>query len=451
MTRSTPTRFAITGGRVIDPAQRIDRLADVLVSHGAIEAVDAPGAFDSAELDTTLDVAGKVVAPGFIDLHTHLRTPGEEWKEDFASGASAAARGGFTTICAMPNTNPAVDNPEVLAANVELARRDSVVRVEHIAAITVERAGKQLSPIVSLVDGGAVAFSDDGDPLQSSNMMRQALTYAHDLLIPIINHAEDRSLVSEWDMNEGAVSARLGLMGQPTAAEVAMIARDIELARMTGGRLHIPHVSASDSVELIRNAKNDGLRVTAEVTPHHIALTEDWVYGEHGNTPATVTASAYDTNAKMAPPLRHNSDVEELYEGLKEGVIDAIATDHAPHAETDKQCTFSEAANGIIGMETAFALAASVCDGDLPMIIERLTTGPARAMGFWNSGSLKVGKPADIAIIDPEAHWKVSTEALGSKSANTPLLDMTLRGRVVQTFVGGIRVWNVVEDCADVG
>ena len=443
MSVSGNTRLVIHGSRVIDPASRRDEVADVLVSDGVVVAVETKSELKALDGIETLDATGMIVAPGFVDLHTHLRAPGEEWKEDFQTGSAAAARGGFTTICAMPNTYPAVDHVEVFNTNVERARRESAVRVRHIAAITVDRAGKQLTQMRALADAGAVAFSDDGDPVASGHLMRQALAYASDLGLPIINHAEDRSLIDGWDMNEGAVASRLGLRGLPTLAESAMVARDIELARLTGGMLHVPHVSTSESVAAIHRAKEDGLSVTAEVTPHHIALNEDWVYGCCGDTPGVITSAAYDTNAKMAPPLRHHADADVLYDALVSGAIDAIATDHAPHAVTDKECTFSEASNGIIGLETAYSLVAGYKTGDLVTVIDRLTAGPSRVLGDASIGNLRPGSKADIAIIDPDADWRVNDATLGSKSRNTPLKGMLMHGRVVRTLVGGVTVWDL--------
>ena len=446
MTARDNLQLAICGGTVIDPAGGVDRLADVLIADGVVVAVESPGAFADRDGVDEIDASGRIVAPGFIDLHTHLRTPGEEWKEDFRSGSEAAARGGFTTICAMPNTLPAVDNAEIVAANARRAELESRVRVRQIGAISVGRGGSQLAPMRTLADSGVVGFSDDGDPVESSHMMRQALTYASDLDLPIINHAEDRTLGRSWDMNEGAVATRLGLRGLPDSSESAMIARDIELARLTGGKIHIPHVSTAESVALIRRAKEDGLRVTAEVTPHHIALTEDWVFGLSGDTPEVVSQVAYDTNAKMAPPLRNLCDVTRICDALCTGVIDAVATDHAPHAQTDKECTFAEAANGIIGLETAFSLVAGFCRDNIGLLVERLTAGPARILNDDSVGSLRPGAKADVVIIDPDETWTVGESTLGSKGRNTPLLGMRLHGRVARTLVGGRTVWNCEEE-----
>ena len=442
MTTSDNRQIVIRGGRVIDPAAGIDRLADVLLVGGFVNAVESPGRFAGRDGVEFIDASGRIVAPGFIDLHTHLRTPGEEWKEDFRSGSEAAARGGFTTICAMPNTSPAVDSVEVVVANSRRAEAESRVRVRQIGAITVGRAGSQLAPMLALADAGVVGFSDDGDPVGSTHMMRQALTYAVELGLPIINHAEDRAFGRDWEMNEGTVSTRLGLLGQPNSSESTMVARDIELARLTGGKIHIPHVSTAESVELIRFAKDEGLRVTAEATPHHITLNEDWVFGSSGDVPEALSHEAYDTNAKMAPPLRDSRDVACVFDALSEGVIDAVATDHAPHARTDKECTFAEASNGIIGLETAFSLVAGSRLRELSLVVERLTAGPARILNDDSIGTLRPGAKADVVIIDLDATWTVGESTLGSKSRNTPLLGMTLRGRVVRTLVGGETVWN---------
>ena len=443
-----PRPIVIRNGRVIDPSQGIDTIADVVVMGGVVVGIDSPGATQLSDGWIEFDASDKIVAPGFIDLHTHLRTPGQEWKEDPKTASDAAARGGFTTICAMPNTYPAQDNASVIGELMQHCASESAVRVRPIGAITKGRKGHELAPMHELADAGAVGFSDDGDPVMSPHLMRQALAYSSDLDLPIINHAEDRGLVSEWDMNEGVVATHLGLRGIPNSAESMMIARDIELARIANGRLHVPHVSTAESVRLIRRAKDASINVTAEVTPHHLALTEHWVYGENGNVPSALHPNAYDTNSKMAPPLRSEEDRVALIEGLADGTIDAIGTDHAPHADTDKVCTFTEAANGIIGLETALPLTIGLAAINLNLVIERLTVGPSAILGDTTIGTLKPGAKADVIIIDPDAEWHVNRTTLGSKSRNTPLFASNVKGRVTTTFVAGAKIWDADQNGA---
>lgn len=440
--------LVIRNGRVIDPSQGIDSVRDVVLVNGIVAGIESCGTTQLEEGYAEFDATGMIVAPGFIDLHTHLRTPGQEWKEDPKTASDAAVRGGFTTICAMPNTYPAQDNASVLGELMLRCTSESAVRVRPIGAITKGRKGDELAPMHELSDAGAVGFSDDGDPLMSPHLMRQALAYSTDLDLPIINHAEDRGLVAEWDMNEGVVASHLGLRGIPNSAESMMIARDIELALITNGRLHVPHVSTAESVELIRRAKSQSIKATAEVTPHHLALTEHWVYGENGKVPKVLTACAYDTHAKMAPPLRTEDDRQALVEGLVDGTIDAIGTDHAPHAATDKVCTFTEAANGIIGLETALSLVCGMADVEISLAIERLTAGPRKILDDESIGTLKPKAKADVVIINLSSDWVVGSATLGSKSHNTPLFGHTLSPRVVATFVGGVKVWDATENGA---
>jgi dihydroorotase len=441
----TSNRTVIRKGRVIDPAQGIDRVADVLISDGFIVEITAAPLPKVPEGHSIIDAAGLVVSPGFIDLHTHLRDPGYEWKETLESGTRAAARGGFTTVCAMPNTNPCQDNAAIIEDVTRRASRDAIVRVLLIGAITKGRHGKTLSPMGEMAEAGVIGFSDDGDPVEDPNVMRQALGYSSSLGPPIINHAEERSLVRGGVMNEGNVATRLGLPGVPASAEAVMIARDLELAALTGGKLHVPHISTAAGVELVRAAKARGLDVTAEVTPHHLTLSDAWVYGMHGEVPDVLTSSAYDTNTKVNPPLRSRADVEAVIAALADGTIDIIATDHAPHAATDKVCTYNEAAHGINVLETAFAQVMQLVHSgamSLPELIACLTAKPAAILGR-STGSLAKGNAADIVLLDPNTSWTVSAQDFASLSRNTPLEGVTLKGRVAATVFAGNVVWDV--------
>lgn len=428
--------LAIRGGRIIDPANGIDAVGDVLIADGHVAAVGPDAGREAAQ---AIDARGLVVCPGLVDIHCHLREPGFEHKETIATGTLAAARGGFTTLCAMPNTQPPVDTAATVEFVLRTAAAQGTVRVLPIGCVSAGRQGKELAELAELAEAGVVAFSDDGDPVADPHLMRRALEYASMLGpalssskgLPVIDHCEDKALSAGGVMHEGWVAARLGLPGIPAAAEEAMVARDIALAELTGSRLHLAHVSTAGSLELIRQAKRRGLPVTAEATPHHLTLTHEAVL-------------AYDSNAKVNPPLRSRRDVEALIEGLLNGTIDAIATDHAPHAVEDKLCEFDQAAFGISGLETALALCLSLLhEGriSLPMLIEKLTIGPVRALGLDRRieglGTLSVGSPGDVCLFDPEEEWTVEPERFASKGKNTPLAGRRLRGRVAATVYGG--------------
>jgi dihydroorotase len=415
----------LAGGRVVDPSRGTDGVADVYLVDGRVEAVGrnlAPG--PEARV---LDVTGRVVAPGFIDLHVHLREPGQEDLETVATGARAAAAGGFTAVCAMPNTDPVTDNQAAVGFILRQALAANQARVYPIGAISVGQRGQQLAEFGEMAGAGAVAVSDDGRPVVSSHLMRSALEYARSFGIPVADHCEEPTLAAGGVMHEGLVATRLGLRGIPSAAEEIMVARDILLAELTGGHVHLCHMSTRGSVELIRRAKEKGVRVTAEATPHHFTLTEDRVEG-------------YDTNAKMNPPLREAADREAIREGLRDGTIDVIATDHAPHHYDAKERAFDEAPNGIIGLETALGLAIRelVEPGllALPALVELMSTRPARVFHL-PGGTLAPGAPADVVVFDPARRWIVRTEDLLSKSRNTPFAGEELVGWAELTIVGG--------------
>ena len=438
----------IKGGRVIDPAQNIDQTADVLLSDGVVRAVSPH--VDPPEGCEVIDAAGLVVAPGFIDLHCHLREPGYEDKETIATGTLAAARGGFTTVCAMPNTNPAVDTASVVEFVLRKARQEGAVRVLPIGCITKGSRGRELAQMGELAEAGAVAFSDDGNPLADSNLMRQALSYSAAFGLPIINHCEQPELFEGGSMTEGWVANRLGLPGIPNAAEDIMVARDIKLAELTRGRYHVAHLSTAASLELVIDAKQRGLGVTCEVTPHHLTLGDDAVLGIDADGPFDpLTPDAYETRAKVNPPLRDRSDVDALVEGLAGGAIDFIATDHAPHNPIDKICTFQDAAFGISVLETAFgSLMSLVHSGkvSLPLLVEKLTLSPARFLRRPDLGTLRPGAPADVVILDPSADWTVDSAQFASKGKNTPLDGQTLKGQVITTIYAGQLAYQAPKD-----
>ena len=418
----------LRGGRILDPSTNTDRVGDVIVEDGKITGVDRGNAsVDDAEV---IACDGMIVSPGFIDVHCHLREPGREDVETIATGARAAAAGGFTAVCAMPNTDPVTDNQAAVGFIIRQSQRASASRVHVIGAISVGQRGETLAEFGEMVAAGAVAVSDDGRPVVSAQLMRTALEYARTFAIPVIDHCEEPTLASGGSMNEGIISARLGLKGIPSEAEEIMVIRDILLARRTGGHVHLAHMSTIGSVELIRWGKERGINVTAEVCPHHISLTEDRVLG-------------YDTNAKMNPPLRTAKDVEALRDAVKDGTIDMIATDHAPHHYDEKEREFADAPNGIIGLETALAVSVTnlVETGhiDFPTLVEKMSCAPARLFGL-PGGTLAKGSVADITVFDPGREWDVEPSQFLTKGRNTPYSGMRLKGRAVCTIVGGVVV-----------
>jgi len=419
----------LRGGRVVDPSQNIDRVADVLVVGDNIEAVGDRIAESVEGLSglETIDCGGLVVAPGFIDVHCHLREPGREEVETIATGARAAAVGGFTAVCAMPNTDPVTDNQAAVGFIIRQATLANAARVYPIGAISVGQRGESLAEFGEMVAAGAVAVSDDGKPVASAHLMRTALEYARTFGIPVADHCEEPTLAKGGAMNEGVTSARLGLKGVPAEAEEIMAIRDILLARRTGGHVHLCHMSTRGSVELIRWGKERGINVTAEVCPHHISLTEDAVEG-------------YNTNAKMNPPLRTADDVAALQEAVRDGTIDLIATDHAPHHYDEKEREFADAPNGIIGLETALAVNITwlVASGiiDVGTLVDKMSCAPAKVFHL-PGGSLRRGSPADVTVFAPDEEWTVDPKRFRSKGRNTPYTGKTLRGRVRATIVAG--------------
>lgn len=414
----------LKGGRVVDAAAELDAVLDVLVEDGVItgvgEELEAPGA-------EVIDCAEKVILPGLADIHVHLREPGQEYKETIASGTRAAAHGGFTAVACMPNTKPVCDSGSKVRFIVERAAAEGVVRVYPIGAITAGQAGEQLAEIGDMAAEGAVAFSDDGHGVQSAGMTRVAMDYIKGFNAPLIAHCEDESLAGDGVVNEGVVSTRMGLPGIPAAAEETMVARDIALAELTGCRLHLAHLSTARSLELVREAKARGLAVTCEVTPHHLFLDEDDLV-------------SYDTNLKMNPPLRTTADREALVEGLIDGTVDCIATDHAPHAVHEKELEFELAPNGTTGLETALSLVNThlIATGVLDWAaVTRLMCHNPRAAANLPEMRLEAGFPADITIVDPEARVEVSAEWFVSRSRNSAFLGHSLLGRASDVLVGG--------------
>jgi dihydroorotase len=410
---------------------------DLLVEDGRIAAVAAN--LPAAPVDRTIDASGRLVCPGFIDLHTHLREPGYEYKETIESGTLAAARGGFTTVCCMPNTMPAIDSRATVEFVTRTAGEKGYVRMLPVGCVTQQREGKRLAEMAELADAGVVAYSDDGSPVANGAIMRHALEYSRIAGLPVSDHCEDPEIAKGGVMHEGWVATRLGLRGWPAAAETSMVSRDIALAEATGGHIHIAHLSVAGSVDLVRQAKARGVRVTAEVTPHHLTLTDERVLHGSGDGP-------YDTNAKVNPPLRSPADVEACIAGLNDGTIDCVATDHAPHAIVEKLCEFDDAAFGISNLETALGSVLSLVHGGrltLETAMHRLTAGPVLAWdlhgrtGETGLGSLSEGAPADIVIIDLDQEWTVEPERFASKGKNSPLRGQRLKGRAVATIAAG--------------
>jgi dihydroorotase len=412
-----------------------DRITSVLLRDGAIQAIGDPQLESDA---IEMNCAGLVLSPGFVDLHCHLREPGQEYRETIASGTHAAARGGFTTVCCMPNTDPAIDNRSVVEYIRRAARDRGLVRVLPIGAVTHARAGKELAEMGEMAEAGVVGFSDDGSPVADAALMRHALEYATTFDLPVIDHCEDPSLSNGTCMHEGWVSNLLGLVGQPSAAEEVMVARDIRLADLTGAHVHLAHVSTAGTVEQVRAAKQRGIRVTAEVTPHHLFLTHEAVAGEGGPL-------SYDTNARVNPPLRTQEDAIACLQGLVDGTIDCIATDHAPHAIPDKLCEFDKAAPGISGLETAAGILLTLAHRgkiDLATALARMSCDAVRVFHLdrythRDLGILVAGAPADLALIDPDEDWVVDPQRFASLGKNSPLGGARLHGRVVATFFSG--------------
>ncbi len=417
-------RLLIRGGRVLDPSCDKDELAEVLIDAGKIAAIGPALDAGGAEV---IDATDCWVAPGFIDLHTHLREPGQEYKEDLGSGGRAAVAGGFTAVACMANTQPVNDDPAVTHFILDRAAQESPVRIYPIAAATKGLAGEVMTEMAALHQAGAVAFSDDGKTISDSAVMRSVLEYSKLTNAPVIVHAEDCALRGDGVVNEGPVSTRLGLPANPCLAEDILVARDLMLTKLTGARLHIAHISSAGAVALVRRAREEGVQVTAEVTPHHLTLTDERTLG-------------FDTNTKMAPPLRSAADVEACRRGLVEGVIDVIATDHAPHAVHEKEVEFTEAPPGILGFETAYPVVMDlVRAGELsPLeLMRRMSTNARRVLSIPGGGSLAEGDPADVVVLDPKRSWHYDPAKGYSKSRNSPWANEELTGFVVATIVGG--------------
>jgi len=414
----------LRGGRVIDPARDFDAGADLLLRDGKVVQVQAGIAAPNGA--RVIDVKGRWVIPGLIDLHTHLREPGQEYKEDIATGTAAAAAGGYTAVCAMPNTVPPNDNRAVTELMVRRAREVGAVHVYPIGCITLGQKGETLAEMGEMKDAGIVAVSDDGRSVMNSEVMRRALEYARGLGLVVIQHAEDTHLSANGPAHEGAASTRIGLRAQPAAAESGMVARDLELVALTGARYHVAHASCAETVRLVREAKRRGLPVTCEVTPHHLTLTDE-------------ACAGYDTSTRVNPPLRSDTDVKAMREALADGTIDAVATDHAPHSSVEKDVEFEQAASGMLGLETSLALGLDLVHAKLmtpAALVARMATAPAKILGL-PGGTLAPGAVADVTVVDPDAAWTCDVAKFRSKSRNSPFGGRLMRGRAMLTIVAG--------------
>lgn len=422
-------RIFIKNARIIDPTQNLDKIGDILILRDTIEAINPHSIPDDVKI---IDASGKFVFPGFVDIHVHTRQPGEEHKEDIESVSLASAAGGFTSIVAMANTIPPIDSSDRVGYIKEIAH-NSPIKIYPVGCVTKERAGKELCEFGDMIQAGAVAFSDDGAPIVDGEIMRNALTYLSQFDVPILAHEEDTTLSFDAHVNEGRVSSITGMKGKPEQAEASMIERDIELLRLTGGKLHIQHISSIRGLEIVSYAKKAGLRISCEVTPHHLLLTED-----------AILENSFDTNFKMNPPLRSESTRKALVKALIDGTIDIIASDHAPHAPHDKDCEFDKAEFGVVGLETTAALIWSnfVEMGKISpqRFVELLSSNPAKMLGL-QGGTLKTGMPADIVIFDPDIQWQINPAKFRSKGKNTPFAGWDVKGKVVITIADGRIIW----------
>lgn len=424
-------KLLIKNGHVVDPASKKDAVLDVLVVDGKIKKLEKN---IKESVDRTIDAKGLIVAPGLVDLHTHLREPGFEYKESIRTGSLAAAAGGVTTIVCMANTNPVNDNAVITSYIMKKAQEEAVVNVLPIGAISKNLEGKTLAEIGQMAEAGIVGISDDGRCVMDTALMRKAMQYARGFGLMVVSHAEDECLSGHGSINEGIVATELGLPGSPNAAEELIVARDIALAELTKAHLHIAHMSTRGSLELVKAAKKRGVAVTCEVTPHHLFLTDEAVRG-------------YNTNASVRPPLRSAEDAKALIQGIKDGVVDTIATDHAPHASFEKEVEFTQAAHGMVGLETSLALCLQLVEDriiKLSDLLRLMSANPAQILGLKNKGNLKVGADADIAIFDPKEKWKVEPAKFSSKSHNTPFGGWALKGKVKYTIVSGKVVYEKI-------